>query len=161
MEPAMFRLTIKSLWANKVRFALTTFGVMLAVSFVVAAFVLGDGLRSTLHRRLRGDHRRRRSRGPQRSRTSVTRHPAGHHGATVAAVDGVADAVASIEAADNAVRPIGANGDVIPTDGPPQLAFNWIDNDELSAFTLVDGARPRSGSSRWTSIRRQVRLRHR
>ena len=43
----MFRLTIKNLWANKVRFALTTFGVMLAVSFVVSAFVLGDGLRST------------------------------------------------------------------------------------------------------------------
>jgi hypothetical protein len=40
----MFRLTIKSLSANKVRFALTTFGVMLAVSFVVSAFVLADGL---------------------------------------------------------------------------------------------------------------------
>ena len=43
----MFRLTFKNLLANKVRFALTTFGVMLAVSFVVAAFVLGDGLRSS------------------------------------------------------------------------------------------------------------------
>ena len=43
----MLRLTLKNLRANKVRFALTTFGVMLAVSFVVSAFVLGDGLRST------------------------------------------------------------------------------------------------------------------
>ena len=43
----MFRLTLKNLLANKVRFALTTFGVMLAVSFVVSAFVLGDGLRSS------------------------------------------------------------------------------------------------------------------
>ena len=43
----MLRLTVKNLRSNKVRFALTTFGVMLAVSFVVAAFVLGDGLRST------------------------------------------------------------------------------------------------------------------
>ena len=43
----MFRLTIKNLLASKVRFALTTFGVVLAVSFVVAAFVLGDGLRSS------------------------------------------------------------------------------------------------------------------
>ena len=42
----MFRLTIKSLRANKVRFALTTFGVMLAVSFVVSAFVLVVVLRS-------------------------------------------------------------------------------------------------------------------
>ena len=43
----MLRLTIKSLRANKTRFALTTFGVILAVSFVVSAFVLGDGLRSS------------------------------------------------------------------------------------------------------------------
>ena len=43
----MFKLTMKNLRANKVRFALTTFGVMLAVSFVVSAFVLGDGLRSS------------------------------------------------------------------------------------------------------------------
>ena len=41
----MLRLTFKNVRANKVRFALTTFGVVLAVSFVVAAFVLGDGLR--------------------------------------------------------------------------------------------------------------------
>ena len=41
----MFRLTFKNVRANKVRFGLTTFGVVLAVSFVVAAFVLGDGLR--------------------------------------------------------------------------------------------------------------------
>ena len=43
----MLRLTLKNLRANKVRFALTTLGVVLAVSFVVSAFVLGDGLRST------------------------------------------------------------------------------------------------------------------
>ena len=39
--------------------------------------------------------------------------------ATVAGVDGVADAVASIESGDNAVRPIRPNGDMIPTNGPP------------------------------------------
>ena len=43
----MLRLTLKNLVANRVRFALTTFGVVLAVAFVVSAFVLGDGLRST------------------------------------------------------------------------------------------------------------------
>ena len=125
----MFRLTFKNLAANKVRFALTTFGVMLAVSFVVSAFVLGDGLRSSFTRvseevtagvdlEVRnvadfGD-------APPLPADTVS---------AVTAVDGVADAVASIEAADNAVRPIRANGENIPTDGPPQLAFNWIDND--------------------------------
>ena len=141
----MFRLTIKHLLANKVRFALTALGVTLAVSFVVSAFVLGDGLRSTftqvsqevtagvdLEVRNTADF----GDPPPLPPDSV---------ATVARVDGVADAVASIESGDNAVRPIRPNGDTIPTDGPPQLAFNWIDNPQLSAFTLVSGAAPRVG----------------
>ena len=141
----MLRLTLKNLLANKVRFALTTFGVMLAVSFVVSAFVLGDGLRSSftdvseeitagvdLEVRNVADF----GDAPPLSADTVS---------IVAALDGVADAVASIEAADNAVRPIKANGENIPTDGPPQLAFNWIDNEQLSPLTLVDGAPPQIG----------------
>ncbi len=141
----MFRLTIKNLLANKVRFALTTFGVILAVSFVVSAFVLGDGLRSSftkvsedvtagvdLQVRSHADF----GEAPPLSADTVS---------TVAAVDGVADAVANIESADNAVRPMRANGENIPTQGPPQLAFNWIDNPQLSPFTLVDGTAPQVG----------------
>ena len=59
----MLRLTIKSLRANKTRFALTTFGVILAVSFVVSAFVLGDGPPEQFHQGLERRHRRYRSRG--------------------------------------------------------------------------------------------------
>jgi putative ABC transport system permease protein len=141
----MFRLTFKNVRANKVRFALTTFGVVLAVSFVVAAFVLGDGLR--------------------RSFTDVSREITagvdlevrngsdfgdgatlpGDTVATVRGVDGVADAVPNIAAPDNAVRPIRPNGDIIPTTGPPQLAFNWIDNRELSPFRMVEGRPPAAG----------------
>ena len=141
----MFRLTFKSLLANKVRFALTTFGVMLAVSFVVSAFVLGDGLRSSftdvseditagvdLEVRNVADF----GDAPPLSMSTV---------ADVTAVDGVADAVAVVEATDDAVRPVKANGDFITTNGPPQLAFNWIDNDQLSPFSLVDGAPPEVG----------------
>jgi putative ABC transport system permease protein len=141
----MYRLTIKNLWANKVRFALTTFGVMLAVSFVVSAFVLADGLRSTfagvseeITSGVDLEVRNVSDFGEVPPLPAVTVR-------SVAAVEGVADAVASIESADNAVRPIRANGDVISTDGPPQLAFNWIDNEQLSAFRLVDGAPPQIG----------------
>jgi putative ABC transport system permease protein len=141
----MFRLTFKNLLANKVRFALTTFGVILAVSFVVSAFVLGDGLRSTF------------TKVSEEVTAGVdleVRNVADFGDAAplsadtvsvVAEVEGVADAVASIEAADNAVRPIKANGESITINGPPQLAFNWIDNEQLSPFTLVDGAPPRIG----------------
>ncbi|RLE26710.1 MAG: hypothetical protein DRJ50_00260 [Actinobacteria bacterium] len=141
----MLRLTLRSLGANKVRFALTTFGVTLAVSFVVAAFVLGDGLRSsftTVSEDITS--------GVDLEVRNVVEFGdaaplAPETVATVGAVDGIADAVANLEAADDAVRPIKGNGDNITTDGPPQLAFNWIDNEQLSPFSLVEGAPPEIG----------------
>ena len=39
----MLKLSIRSLTNNKLRFSLTTFAVILGVSFVVASFVLTDG----------------------------------------------------------------------------------------------------------------------
>jgi putative ABC transport system permease protein len=141
----MLRLTFKNLVANKLRFALTTFGVILAVSFVVSAFVLGDGLRSTFtgvsEEITAGVDLEVRNVADFGDAPALPADTA----SVVAGVDGVADAVPSIEAADNAVRPIKANGESIATDGPPQLAFNWIDNDALSAFTLVEGAPPEIG----------------
>jgi putative ABC transport system permease protein len=141
----MYRLTFKSIRANKVRFALTTSGVILAVSFVVSAFVLADGLRSSFRDVSKDitagvdlEVRNHADFGdtPPLSADTVS---------VVAAVDGVASAVPNIEAAENAVRPIKADGGSIATDGPPQLAFNWIDDEELSAFTLVAGAPPQRG----------------
>ena len=141
----MFRLTLKNLRANKIRFALTTFGVTLAVSFVVAAFVLADGLRSTFN-----DVADDITAG-----IDLEVRPVSEFGdpdplpvdlaSIVVNVDGVADAAPSIEAADDSVRPVLADGSTITTDGPPQLAFNWIDNEELSPFSLVDGAAPLIG----------------
>jgi putative ABC transport system permease protein len=141
----MFRLTLKNLRANKIRFALTTFGVTLAVSFVVAAFVLADGLRSTFT-----DVADDITAG-----IDLEVRPVSDFGdpdplpvdfaSIVANVDGVAYAAPSIEAFDNSVRPILADGSTITTDGPPQLAYNWIDNEQLSPFSLVDGAAPQVG----------------
>jgi putative ABC transport system permease protein len=141
----MLSLTFKNLLANKVRFALTTFGVMLAVSFVVAAFVLGDGLNrsfvgvseditSGIDVEVRGvsDF----GEAPPLPSSTVD---------TVAGVNGVADAVAGIEAAENAVQPIKPDGEAISINGPPLLAFNWIDNPQLSAFTMVAGNPPQVG----------------
>ena len=141
----MFKLTIKNLRANKIRFALTTFGVTLAVSFVVAAFVLGDGLRSSFT-----DVSEDITAG-----VDIEVRPVSEFGdpeplspelvAIVAEVDGVEVAFPSIEAADDAVRPIPPSGEPITTAGPPQLAFNWVDDEQLSPFSLVDGAPPEVG----------------
>jgi putative ABC transport system permease protein len=141
----MIRLTLRNLRANKVRVALTTFGVMLAVSFVVSAFVLGDGLRSSfttvseditagvdLEVRSVADL----GEAPPLPANAVD---------AVAGVEGVADAVADISAPSDAVRPIPPDGEPITTEGPPQLGFNWIDDERLSAFTLVEGEAPGAG----------------
>ena len=44
---AMLKLSFRNLAAHKLRFSLTTFSVLLGVSFVVASFVLTDGLTRT------------------------------------------------------------------------------------------------------------------
>ena len=44
---AMLKLSVRSLMDHKLRFSMTTFAVLLGVSFVVASFLLGDGLRRT------------------------------------------------------------------------------------------------------------------
>ena len=42
----MLKLTLNSLLARKIRLALTTFAVVLGVSFVSGSFILADSLRS-------------------------------------------------------------------------------------------------------------------
>jgi putative ABC transport system permease protein len=141
----MFRVTIRSFLANKIRFALTTFGVILAVSFVVGAFVLGDGLRSSFtdvsEEITAGIDLEVRAAADFGDTPPLPAETVG----TVSSIDGVAAAAAAIEAADNAVRPIPPSGTPITTEGPPQLAYAWIDNEQLSAFTLVEGTAPRAG----------------
>ena len=138
----MLRLTLRNLAANKARFAMTTFAVVLGVGFVVASFVLSDGLRSTfgdLSEEITGE-------------TDLLVRPAADFGeplpldeslvAEINAVDGVANAVAFVEAPENGVQPIKADGTTITTQGPPQLMFSWTDDTALGSFTIVDGEAP-------------------
>ncbi|MGF1597592.1 MAG: ABC transporter permease [Acidimicrobiales bacterium] len=137
----MYRLTLKNLAANRVRFALTTFAVVLAVSFVVSSFVLTDGLRSSF-----GDLTDSIVSG-----TDLEVRPVDDFGSAerldptmadrVAAVDGVA-AVAPLLQAENTVLPMNDDGEQIPLNGPPQLALGWVDDAGLAGFTLVDGEAP-------------------
>ena len=138
----MLRLTLKNLKANRVRFAMTTFAVVLAVSFVVSSFVLTDGLRSTF-----GDLSADIVEG-----TDLEVRPVEEFGQStfltddeVAAVrdtDGVRVAQPIVEAVEQSVRPLKADGNEIDSFGPPQLAFSWIDDPQLSSFTVVEGSAP-------------------
>ncbi|MDJ0767902.1 MAG: ABC transporter permease [Ilumatobacter sp.] len=138
----MLALTLKNLKANRVRFALTALGVTLAVSFVVSAFVLADGLRSTF-----GDLSAEIVDG-----TDLEVRPVADFGdpvpltddalASVQATSGVRVAEGFVEADENAIRPIRSNGEEIPVDGPPQLAFSWNEDPQLNSFTVVEGSAP-------------------
>ena len=139
----MLKLARRNLAAHKGRFALTTFGVVLAVSFVVSAFVLGDGLRGSFDdlaaEIVEQTDIEVRPLDEFASQTTLDETDL----ATVQSTAGVATAVGYISAPENSVRPLTASGDEIPTAGPPQLAFGW--NDELSPFTIVEGQAPMAG----------------
>jgi len=144
----MLRLTVKNLAANRVRFALTAFAVVLAVSFVVSSFVLTDGLRSSFNSLS----------GEIVSGTDYEIRPVAEFGEPeplaestlddIAAVDGVA-AAAPVVTAENTVRPINADGQDISLDGPPQIAFGWVDEPRLESLRLVEGEPPR-GADQFT-----------
>ena len=138
----MLRLTIRNLVAHKARFAMTTFAVVLGVSFVVASFVLSDGLRSTF-----GDLSEDIAGG-----VDLEVRPVSDFGepipldeglvATINSLDGVANAAAFVEAEENSIQPIKTDGTTIDTFGPPQLMFSWTDDSDLGSFTVVDGRAP-------------------
>lgn len=138
----MLRLTFRNLAARKARFAMTTFAVVLGVGFVVASFVMSDGLRSTFN-------------GLSEDITAGTDllvRPTAEFGepmpldeslvAQVDEIDGVENAVAYVESDANQIQPIKADGSTITTSGPPQLTFAWIDDTEIGSFTVVDGRAP-------------------
>jgi putative ABC transport system permease protein len=137
----MLRLTIKNLAANRIRLALTTFAVVLAVAFVVSSFILTDGLRSSFG-------------GLSEDITAgvdLELRPVDEFGASdtlpesvladVVAIDGV-DAAAPLVQAENVLRPINHEGEQISVNGPPQLAFGWVDDSRLSSVTLTAGRAP-------------------
>ncbi len=139
----MFKLTLRTLNANKIRLALTTFAVVLGVSFVVSSLVLGDGLRNSfgsLSEEIVGG-------------TDLQVQPVSDFGSaqpleagllsTIEQVDGVHHAAGQV-LADN-IQPIRADGTPVSTVGPPLLGFSWIDDPALSGFTLVDGRAPERG----------------
>lgn len=139
----MLRLTLRSLRANKIRLALTTVAVVLGVSFIVASFVLADGLNDSFDE-LAGDIT---------SGTDLAVRPVDDFGRPQPMDESVADLVAGVDgieslsvivSAEN-VMPVRADGTTIPMAGPPQLGFNWIDDVRLGSTTVVEGRAPESG----------------
>ncbi|NNE94567.1 MAG: ABC transporter permease [Acidimicrobiales bacterium] len=139
----MLKLTLRTVNANKIRLALTTFAVVLGVSFVVSSLVLGDGLRSSfgsLSEEIVGG-------------TDLVIEPSSEFGTpqpleenletTVEGIDGVANAVGFVE--NDNIQPVTADGTPLTTFGPPLIGMSWVDDPALSSFTIVEGRAPASG----------------
>ena len=138
----MLRLTLRNLAANKGRFAMTTLAVVLGVGFVVASFVLSDGLRSSF-----GDLADEITDGTDLAVRADTTFGEDQPIAEsvvdeVAATEGVRVAAPYIESTENAMLPVLPDGSTISTSGPPQITFSWIDDPDVGSFSLVAGEAP-------------------
>ena len=139
----MIRLTLRTLNANKIRLALTTFAVVLGVSFVVSSLVLGDGLRQSfgsLSEEIVGG-------------TDAEVQPVSDFGSPQPLAQSLEAAVQSVEGVRTAegqvigdsIQPIKADGTPVTTVGPPLIGFSWVQDPELNSFTVVQGRAPESG----------------
>lgn len=143
---AMMMLSLRNMGKNKLRFVMTTFAVLLGVSFVVASFVLSDGLRSSLDSMIdtgfAGTDAQVRAESDF-DEIAFTDRPIDEALAdVVASVDGV-EAVSSntdtltVAALDDAGSPIGSTTS-------PVVAVSW-DGSEIGALRLVEGTVPGPG----------------
>ncbi|GIJ24893.1 ABC transporter [Micromonospora qiuiae] len=144
----MFRATLKSLLARKVRLILSGLAVVLGVMFVSGAFVLTDTLGRTFDQIFAEAYEDVDVNVAAKPKLAVnemegeqvqTPFPATMV-ETVRAVPGVAEAT-GVVAADGA-RLIGSNGKVVGSFGPPQLGGNWLGESDL--LQLREGREPQA-----------------
>ncbi len=140
---SVFRLSFRNLASSRLRFALATFAVLLGVSFVVASFVLTDGLLKTFDTLVEDANTDIDAQVRARSdfeEVAFTDRPIDE--ALIDVVAGV-DGVAEVEAGSQSAKivPVKANGDPVETTGVPILSFNWTDS-TLDPLTLVAGEAP-------------------
>ncbi|MFC3502408.1 ABC transporter permease [Micromonospora krabiensis] len=144
----MFRATLKSLLARKLRLVLSGLAVVLGVMFVSGAFVLTDTLGRSFDAifadayegvdvnvaakpKIALSEMEGEQTAPPFAAATVEK---------VRAVPGVAEAT-GVVAADGA-RLIGSNGKAVASFGPPQLGENWTGESDL--VRLREGREPRA-----------------
>lgn len=143
----MVRIALKSILGHKFRFILTTLAVVLGVSFVVASFVLRDGLKgtfNTLVEDINADTDVQVRGFTEFAESDFQDDPFIDESLldTVRGVDGVDEAIAGL--GFTGITPVTGEGDPLDTVGPPILAFNWVDS-AMSATQLVEGSAPGPG----------------
>jgi putative ABC transport system permease protein len=139
----IIRLTIRNLAASRLRFVLTTFAVLMGVSFVVSSFVLTDGLLRTFDNIVEDANAEVDAQVRARSdfdEIDFTIRPFDESILDlVTEVDGVSIAEPYVQSTK--MIPIKTNGDAVTTTGAPVLSFNWIDS-IINPLRLTEGVAP-------------------
>lgn len=154
----MFKVTLRSLTQRKLRFALTTFAVVLGVAFVSGSFVLADSLRKAFDDLADdiGESVNVQVRGAQAIEDDNNSRPPVPPEIVelVEGVDGVTSTVGLIQGALNLSylapqeNPSTGATELVPTSigggGPPVFGFNYVEG-EGSTFELLEGGPPGPG----------------
>ncbi|NJP35076.1 ABC transporter permease [Micromonospora thermarum] len=144
----MFRATLKSLLARKLRLILSGLAVVLGVMFVSGAFVLTDTLGRSFDAVFADAYEGVDVNVAAKPKVELSEFEGEQVAAPVPAsavervrgVPGV-DEATGIVASDGA-RLIGSNGKVVASFGPPQLGENWVGESDL--VQLREGREPRA-----------------
>ena len=137
----MLRLAWKGVQAHRLRLALTGLAIVLGVAFVSGSFVFTDSIRSAFDDLFTDVNKGvdLYVRGVNAFGEDVGRVPDDVL-AEVAAIDGVARAVPSVE---GFARLIDADGDPIGGSGPPTFGFSYVPEGEgLTPLRIAAGAYP-------------------
>lgn len=143
---AMVLLSVRNMRKNKLRFGLTTFAVLLGVSFVVASFVLSDGLRSSLNAMVDASYE---STDAQVRASSdfdeiafTDRQIDDSLAEVVAGIDGVESVNPNTDSLS--VTPLDSDGEPIGSTMAPVVAVSW-NGDQLGGLELIEGRVPGPG----------------
>ncbi|MFE1960231.1 ABC transporter permease [Streptomyces sp. NPDC059479] len=143
---ASLRISRNSLRAHKRRFAGTFTAVLLGVAFLTGTLVMGDTLRGsfgTMFGEAAGG-----TDAVVRSSNVVTVPGEGQGSrepvdtALIARIGRTPAVAAVAPRIEGAGQLVGANGEPIGGQGPPTVAGNWIDDQELNPYRLAEGRVP-------------------
>ena len=141
----MFKLSVRNLLAHKIRFVMTSFAVVLGVSFVVGSLVVTDTVRATFDTLFAEinegvDLQARSKTAFADDDFASTREPMPAELVDdIAAVDGVEVVEGG---AVGFAQPVAPDGDAVTTTGAPLLGFTWGETDSLYPVSLASGEKP-------------------
>jgi putative ABC transport system permease protein len=141
----MWKLTIRGLWAHKLRFTLTGLAVVLGVAFMAGTMILTDTMRQTFDGLFATNNAGidvvvQRSAAIDGEMGAARERVPADTLASVADVPGVRAAAGTIQ---GFAQLVDHDGEANTTDGfGGTIGMNWVDDARLNPFDLADGRAP-------------------